>query len=26
MPDYVHLQIQCDPQFGIHNVVKHLKG
>ncbi|GAJ45064.1 hypothetical protein GT2_26_00230 [Parageobacillus thermoglucosidasius NBRC 107763] len=26
MPDYVHLLIQCDPQFGIHRVVKHLKG
>jgi putative transposase len=26
MPDHVHLLIQCDPQFGIHRVVKHLKG
>jgi putative transposase len=26
MPDYVHLLIKCDPQFGIHKVVKHLKG
>jgi REP-associated tyrosine transposase len=26
MPDHVHLLIQCDPQFGIHKVVKHLKG
>ncbi|OYD06766.1 IS200/IS605 family transposase [Paludifilum halophilum] len=26
MPDHVHLFIQCDPQFGIHKAVKHLKG
>lgn len=26
MPDHVHLLITCDPQFGIHKVVKHLKG
>jgi putative transposase len=26
MSDHVHLLIQCDPQFGIHRVVKHLKG
>ncbi|MDA8193325.1 MAG: IS200/IS605 family transposase [Thermaerobacter sp.] len=26
MPDQVHLLIQCDPQFGIHRVVKQLKG
>lgn len=26
MPDHVHLLIRCDPQFGIHKVVKHLKG
>ncbi|WP_397334851.1 transposase [Paenibacillus thiaminolyticus] len=26
IPDYVHLVIKCDPQFGIHRVVKHLKG
>lgn len=26
MPDHVHLLIKCDPQFGIHKVVKHLKG
>lgn len=25
-PDHVHLLIQCDPQFGIHRAVKHLKG
>lgn len=26
MPDHVHLLIECDPQFGIHRVVKQLKG
>lgn len=26
MPDHVLLLIQCDPQFGIHRVVKQLKG
>lgn len=26
LPDHVHLLIKCDPQFGIHRVVKHLKG
>lgn len=26
MPDHVHLLIRCDPQFGIHKAVKHLKG
>jgi len=26
MPDHAHLLIRCDPQFGIHRVVKHLKG
>lgn len=26
MPDHVHLLIKCDPQYGIHRVVKHLKG
>jgi putative transposase len=26
MPDHVHLLIQCDPQYGIHKVVKQLKG
>ena len=26
MPDHVHLLIKCDPQYGIHKVVKHLKG
>ncbi|AOY83974.1 IS200/IS605 family transposase [Moorena producens JHB] len=26
MPDHVHLLCECDPQFGIHKVVKRLKG
>ncbi|WP_426452709.1 IS200/IS605 family transposase [Paenibacillus sp. S-38] len=26
MPDHVHLLSTCDPQFGIHRIVKHLKG
>lgn len=26
MPDHVQLFIQCDPQFGIHRAVKHLKS
>ena len=26
VPDHVHLLIDCDPQFGIHKVVKRLKG
>ena len=26
MPDHVHILISCDPQFGIHKVVKRLKG
>lgn len=26
MPDYVHLLIEVDPQFGIHRAVKRLKG
>lgn len=26
MPDYVHLLIDCDPQFGIHRIVKTIKG
>lgn len=26
MPDHVHLLISCDPQFGIHKVVKRIKG
>lgn len=26
MPDHVHLLVGCDPQFGIHRLVKHIKG
>jgi putative transposase len=26
LPDYVHLLLGCDPQFGIHRLVKLLKG
>ncbi|NEP48773.1 MAG: IS200/IS605 family transposase [Moorea sp. SIO3C2] len=26
MPDHVHLLCECDPQFGIHRVVKRFKG
>ena len=26
MPDHVHALIECDPQFGIHRVVKRMKG
>jgi len=26
MPDYVHVLVGCDPQFGIHRLVKYLKG
>jgi len=26
MPDHVYLLIDCDPQFGIHRIVKQLKG
>jgi putative transposase len=26
MPDYVHALIECDPKFGIHRVVKRMKG
>jgi putative transposase len=26
MPDHVHLLLECDPQFGMHRVVKRLKG
>ena len=25
-PDHVHLLVGCDPQFGIHRLVKALKG
>lgn len=26
MPDHVHLLVGYDPQFGIHRLVKYLKG
>lgn len=26
MPDHVHLLVVCDPQFGIHKLVKLIKG
>lgn len=26
MPDHVHLLVGCDPQFGIHRLVKYVKG
>ena len=26
MPDHVHLLVQVDPQFGIHKLIKRLKG
>lgn len=26
MPDHVHLLIEVDPQFGIHKVIKNIKG
>jgi len=26
MPDHVHLLVSCDPQFGIHRLVKQIKG
>lgn len=26
MPDQVHCLVEVDPQFGIHRLVKHLKG
>jgi putative transposase len=26
MPDHVHILIDCDPQFGIHRIVKAIKG
>jgi putative transposase len=26
MPDHVHLVVGCDPQFGIHRLVKFVKG
>ena len=26
MPDHVHLLVGCDPKFGIHRLVKYIKG
>ncbi len=26
MPDHVHLLVECDPQFGIHRLIKLVKG
>jgi len=26
MPDHVHLHVEVDPQYGIHKLVKHIKG
>ncbi|HZU01730.1 MAG TPA: IS200/IS605 family transposase [Ktedonobacteraceae bacterium] len=26
MPDHVHLLVGCDPHFGIHRLVKYIKG
>jgi len=26
MPDYVHLLVEVDPQYGIHRLVKRIKG
>lgn len=26
MPDHVHLLLECDPQYGIHRLVKQVKG
>jgi putative transposase len=26
MPDHVHLLIEVDPQFGIHKLIKEIKG
>jgi putative transposase len=26
MPDHVHLLVQVDPQYGIHRLIKHIKG
>jgi putative transposase len=26
MPDHVHLLVEVDPQFGIHRLVRHMKG
>ena len=26
MPDHVHVLVECDPQFGIHKLIKKIKG
>ena len=26
MPDHVHILVECDPQYGIHRLVKQIKG
>ncbi len=26
MPDHVHLLVEVDPQFGVHTLVKRIKG
>ncbi len=26
MPDHVHLLLECDPQFGVHKVIRRIKG
>lgn len=26
MPDHVHMLVSCDPQYGIHRLVKQVKG
>jgi putative transposase len=26
MPDHVHVLVECDPQFGIHRLVRLMKG
>lgn len=26
MPDHVHMLVSCDPQFGIHRLIKYVKG
>ncbi len=26
MPDHVHVLVECDPQFGIHKLIKRIKG
>lgn len=26
MPDYVHLLVECDPQFGIAKLIRYMKG